>query len=223
MDRPGRPEGLVMVTVFFFLMIRRPPRSTLFPYTTLFRSPWAAARLPDQVCALCLLDSSHPGELQRSARQAQGQDAVTSGLGMIAGSLRLGMGSLLPRPDWARRLPPDLRALALAHHRDARAWVAARREWAATVDEFSSFTGILPPITVPLLVLTAGVTAAIDPMHAQLHDEYAAAAPRAEHHVLAGVDHGQILTDPRTARHLTTFTDQHTGQPAELPVEERHA
>src|SRR3989454_2556327 len=24
--------------VFFFLMIRRPPRSTLFPYTTLFRS-----------------------------------------------------------------------------------------------------------------------------------------------------------------------------------------
>src|SRR2546426_8942646 len=25
---------------FFFLMIRRPPRSTLFPYTTLFRSQW---------------------------------------------------------------------------------------------------------------------------------------------------------------------------------------
>src|SRR5256885_10937746 len=28
---------------FFFLMIRRPPRSTLFPYTTLFRSVGAAA------------------------------------------------------------------------------------------------------------------------------------------------------------------------------------
>src|SRR3712207_6419718 len=27
-----------MLSVFFFLMIRRPPRSTLFPYTTLFRS-----------------------------------------------------------------------------------------------------------------------------------------------------------------------------------------
>src|SRR3712207_7489808 len=25
-------------------MIRRPPRSTLFPYTTLFRSPWCAGR-----------------------------------------------------------------------------------------------------------------------------------------------------------------------------------
>src|SRR3712207_8391530 len=28
--------------IFFFLMIRRPPRSTLFPYTTLFRSPLSA-------------------------------------------------------------------------------------------------------------------------------------------------------------------------------------
>src|ERR1035441_10810234 len=32
---------------FFFLMIRRPPRSTLFPYTTLFRSECAA------VCRRC--------------------------------------------------------------------------------------------------------------------------------------------------------------------------
>src|SRR5450631_651532 len=30
---------------FFFLMIRRPPRSTLFPYTTLFRSDPAPVRL----------------------------------------------------------------------------------------------------------------------------------------------------------------------------------
>src|SRR3712207_9452655 len=30
--------------IFFFLMIRRPPRSTLFPYTTLFRSASATAR-----------------------------------------------------------------------------------------------------------------------------------------------------------------------------------
>src|SRR3712207_9282034 len=30
--------GRSIVVYFFFLMIRRPPRSTLFPYTTLFRS-----------------------------------------------------------------------------------------------------------------------------------------------------------------------------------------
>src|SRR5258708_28039792 len=28
----------MILSIFFFLMIRRPPRSTLFPYTTLFRS-----------------------------------------------------------------------------------------------------------------------------------------------------------------------------------------
>src|SRR3712207_8168128 len=33
-----------MNSIFFFLMIRRPPRSTLFPYTTLFRSRLAARR-----------------------------------------------------------------------------------------------------------------------------------------------------------------------------------
>src|SRR4029079_19831221 len=31
---------ICLARLFFFLMIRRPPRSTLFPYTTLFRSTW---------------------------------------------------------------------------------------------------------------------------------------------------------------------------------------
>src|SRR5215813_14721683 len=41
--------GEVMVRrPFFFLMIRRPPRSTLFPYTTLFRSPDGPSTSPRQ-------------------------------------------------------------------------------------------------------------------------------------------------------------------------------
>src|SRR5437764_7785854 len=43
---------------FFFLMIRRPPRSTLFPYTTLFRSPHAECR-----GALGLREGAHLGGL----------------------------------------------------------------------------------------------------------------------------------------------------------------
>src|SRR5260370_34144282 len=31
--------------LFFFLMIRRPPRSTLFPYTTLFRSRYGSSHI----------------------------------------------------------------------------------------------------------------------------------------------------------------------------------
>src|SRR3712207_7585879 len=40
-----------MIELLFFLMIRRPPRSTLFPYTTLFRSGIAdlADRFPDDM------------------------------------------------------------------------------------------------------------------------------------------------------------------------------
>src|SRR3989442_5911037 len=40
----------VPLIIFFFLMIRRPPRSTLFPYTTLFRSVhrFPSGRRPDR-------------------------------------------------------------------------------------------------------------------------------------------------------------------------------
>src|SRR2546430_12285616 len=40
-------------------MIRRPPRSTLFPYTTLFRS---AADVPDRLRVLRLVDGREPGD-----------------------------------------------------------------------------------------------------------------------------------------------------------------
>src|SRR6266536_5477039 len=33
-----KPSSTIYFIFFFFLMIRQPPRSTLFPYTTLFRS-----------------------------------------------------------------------------------------------------------------------------------------------------------------------------------------
>src|SRR2546421_11360908 len=40
---------ILFVLFFFFLMIRRPPRSTLFPYTTLFRSVRDCRRDDDRV------------------------------------------------------------------------------------------------------------------------------------------------------------------------------
>src|SRR5437016_10183945 len=65
---------------FFFLMIRRPPRSTLFPYTTLFRSIGFAGKQPQrnlpnteaaetlqsehQLKSLCGRSEEHTSELQ---------------------------------------------------------------------------------------------------------------------------------------------------------------
>src|SRR3712207_8720739 len=40
---------LCLFLCFFFLMIRRPPRSTLFPYTTLFRSDGGEVQPVDRV------------------------------------------------------------------------------------------------------------------------------------------------------------------------------
>src|SRR3712207_9584829 len=48
---------------FFFLMIRRPPRSTLFPYTTLFRSPSASS---------CHIRPGRPTAPFRPTRHASG-------------------------------------------------------------------------------------------------------------------------------------------------------
>src|SRR6267143_3233371 len=45
-------EAPDVVGIFFFLMRRRPPRSTLFPYTTLFRSRGRPAPSLDQPCPL---------------------------------------------------------------------------------------------------------------------------------------------------------------------------
>src|SRR5205814_8401207 len=43
------PNHPVQSSHFFFLVIRRPPTSTLFPYTTLFRSPDGRPRRPQHV------------------------------------------------------------------------------------------------------------------------------------------------------------------------------
>src|SRR5437870_12635331 len=51
--------------LFFFLMLRRPPRSTLFPYTTLFRSPSKVSGLAAAVRATSMSER-HPNKEHRS-------------------------------------------------------------------------------------------------------------------------------------------------------------
>src|SRR5438445_7546847 len=58
--------------MFFFLMIRRPPRSTLFPYTTLFRSHQGRARRPDRGGP----EPANAVRLQLVLRRAAGEPVV---------------------------------------------------------------------------------------------------------------------------------------------------
>src|SRR3712207_7748933 len=64
--------------VLFFLMIRRPPRSTLFPYTTLFRSwPGAGgrARTASPPCRAPPPAPRRPGRRRSPGRAARGRAA----------------------------------------------------------------------------------------------------------------------------------------------------
>src|SRR6266446_2542078 len=67
--------SLSCLLFFFFLMIRRPPRSTLFPYTTLFRS-----RLPssDDVDQYARSDIWHPGAGDRKSTRLNSSHLVIS-------------------------------------------------------------------------------------------------------------------------------------------------
>src|SRR6266508_1042153 len=55
---------------FFFLMIRRPPRSTLFPYTTLFRSSPLVVHVRDvgALTATAHGEAGDPGGVEREVR-----------------------------------------------------------------------------------------------------------------------------------------------------------
>src|SRR2546426_12085230 len=93
---------------FFFLMIRRPPRSTLFPYTTLFRSPAAldlhrgaaggAGALEGDRAArarardLEVVEGGAPGGLPRLQPERQGSDHVLGLLGATV-ARRAGLGA----------------------------------------------------------------------------------------------------------------------------------
>src|SRR2546430_15226973 len=58
----------MLLPSFFFLMIRRPPRSTLFPYTTLFRSRSRLSRRPGSSSAISsVAGSDMDGPLDRQS------------------------------------------------------------------------------------------------------------------------------------------------------------
>src|SRR2546430_11008418 len=57
--------------LFFFLMIRRPPRSTLFPYTTLFRSGGSVPRRQRPRQPRSARRSTHRGWPRRSWRSEE--------------------------------------------------------------------------------------------------------------------------------------------------------
>src|SRR6266568_7531355 len=135
---------------FFFLMIRRPPRSTLFPYTTLFRSESTQR----------LLDADGPeGVTVATDFQSQGRGRLGRRWEAPAGRALLFSVLLRPKPPMV--LWPELslvagEAVAAALH--AKTGVAAELSHPNDVlVEGRKIAGILPEASVGRVVLGIGV------------------------------------------------------------------
>src|SRR3712207_7701905 len=74
--------AMFLISLFFFLMIRRPPRSTLFPYTTLFRSFHRPARVDDWLLqdVQSLVNAGGRGTLRGVLRDRGGRDRKSTRL-----------------------------------------------------------------------------------------------------------------------------------------------
>src|SRR5258706_8781912 len=70
--------GHKALTSFFFLMIRRPPRSTLFPYTTLFRSDVDIADVCKSTTRLGTVWPDAPADLTRSEEHTSELQSLTN-------------------------------------------------------------------------------------------------------------------------------------------------
>src|SRR2546427_2241075 len=82
---------------FFFLMIRRPPRSTLFPYTTLFRS--RLPRVRDREGALLPKKGAPgPGRRARSGGHRRGARARRGPAPVVLAAGHVGAAGGLRRP-----------------------------------------------------------------------------------------------------------------------------
>src|SRR5260370_7962586 len=91
---------------FFFLMIRRPPRSTLFPYTTLFRSRFAWRFARERRCAHHR--AAHAGSFEWTSRSEEHTSELQSHLNIVC-RLLLEKKKQHPNPNFAApSRPPTL-------------------------------------------------------------------------------------------------------------------
>src|SRR5438067_7030828 len=68
---------------FFFLIIRRPPRSTLFPYTTLFRSAVATSRVNQDALAVAVSKGLDPAAVRKMGRSEEHTSELQSRFDLV--------------------------------------------------------------------------------------------------------------------------------------------
>jgi pimeloyl-ACP methyl ester carboxylesterase len=188
----------------------------------------AAVRLGERTHGVVYVDSAHPMELNRSDQQSKSAEMLPDSIRLMIWSLRLGMGTIVTRPDWLGDLPQNYQPRAFDQYADARSWTAARREWAAAEEDFRAFDRELEHIDAHALVISAQQTTDRDPeqllMHHELGMAHEGGGNRVESLVVEGADHGGVLTSSRyglqVAARIIGFLDATTGQVAGVSGQE---
>lgn len=180
----------------------------------------AAPLLGEQLDGVVYLDSSHPGELERSPQQLEMSSKLRGMFTQMTWFLRTGTGSLLSRPAWVEELPAYARERAFAQYADSRLWTAAGREWDALEADFRGFTGDLPPTPGRGLVVSAQGTVDRDPEQLHMHDELGKAhLEGATSLVVEGASHDGILSKAdhavRAAQAIAAFATARTTTASE--------
>src|SRR4051812_49732859 len=102
--------GMPACMAFFFLMIRRPPRSTLFPYTTLFRSMKLKATIAAVLLACGTTGVYADGAYSQSYRSEEHTSELQSHVNLVCRLLleKKNAEDRGPRGERAVELPVDV-------------------------------------------------------------------------------------------------------------------
>jgi hypothetical protein len=154
----------------------------------------AAAELGSRVRGIALLDPVWP------TAPSQGHQRITA----VVRWLRLGLGGLLERPEWAGDLPRAARAAALAEYRDPRLWTIADRER-------SALQGTAPPsrIEQPLLMVASGQDPFAHPVLQEAARTLRTAAPGLRVAVVPEVEGAdRLVTEPAAAARVAGLIEE---------------
>src|SRR5687768_18174318 len=117
----GARSEVVVIIRFFFLMIPRPPRSTLFPYTTLFRSLWIRVRDPQASRRFYTTIAPHAGLRLTHDRSEEHTSELQSRLHLVCRlllekkkTLSSGHGQQPANSHYTK--PSPLKILCSSHH-----------------------------------------------------------------------------------------------------------
>src|SRR6266508_6534332 len=156
---------------FFFLMIRRPPRSTLFPYTTLFRSPGSptpaagGGQQPGEQWG-----QHGPGQAPQPSQGGQGPSGEPSGAAYATATQPIAHDDTRPAWDASTGQPPggEWRPGAAGAATTQSGWgsAASPAGWGAAPTSVAERRprprSMLGWLTVAAALLAAGVAGALD-------------------------------------------------------------